>query len=46
MTEIYANYGIRKNGVAKQLENEYGIRMKYVKISTPDGIRKGGYEFI
>lgn len=46
MTEIYANYGIRKNGVAKQLENEYGIRMKYVKISTPYGIRKGGYEFI
>ena len=46
MTEIYANYGIRKNGVAKQLENEYGIRMKYVKISTPEGIRKGGYEFI
>ena len=46
MTEIYANYGIKKKGVAKQLENEYGIRMKYVKISTPDGIRKGGYEFI
>lgn len=46
MTEIYAKYGIRKNGVAKQLENDYGIRMKYVKISTPEGIRKGGYEFI
>ena len=46
MTEIYAKYGIRKKGVATQLENEYGIRMKYVKISTPDGIRKGGYEFI
>lgn len=46
MTETYAKYGIRKNGVAKQLENEYGIRMKYVKISTPEGIRKGGYEFI
>lgn len=46
MTGVYVKYGISKKGVAKQLENEYGIRMKYVKISTPDGIRKGGYEFI
>lgn len=46
MTDIYASYGIKKNGVAKQLEKEYGIKMKYVKISIPDGIRKGGYEFI
>lgn len=46
MTEIYASYGIKKKGVATQLEREHGIRMKYVKISTPNGIRKGGYEFI
>ena len=46
MSEIYASYGIKKKGVATQLEREHGIRMKYVKISTPDGIRKGGYEFI
>lgn len=46
MTEIYANYGIRKNGVAKQLERDYGIRLKSVKVTMPDGIRKGGYEFI
>lgn len=46
MTDIYASYGIKKKGVATQLEREYGIRMKYVKVSTPDGIRKGGYEFI
>lgn len=43
MTEIYANYGIRKNGVAKQLERDYGIRLKSVKVKMPDGIRKGGY---
>lgn len=46
MTEIYANYGIRKNGVAKQLERDYDIRLKSVKITMPDGLRKGGYEFI
>lgn len=46
MTEIYANYGIRKNGVAKQLERDYGIRLKSVKVKMPGGIRKGGYEFI
>lgn len=46
MTEIYATYGIRKKGVAKQLERDYGIRLKSVKVTMPDGIRKGGYEFI
>ena len=46
MSEIYASYGIKKKGVATQLERVHGIRMKYVKISTPNGIRKGGYEFI
>lgn len=46
MTEIYAKYGIRKNGVAKQLERDYDIRLKSVKVKMPGGIRKGGYEFI
>lgn len=46
MTEIYANYGIIKKGVATQLERDYGIRLKPIKVTTPDGIRKGGYEFI
>lgn len=46
MTEIYANYGIKKKGVATQLERDYGIRLKPIKVTMPDGIRKGGYEFI
>lgn len=46
MTEIYANYGIKKKGVATQLERDYGISLKPIKVTTPDGIRKGGYEFI
>lgn len=46
MTGIYANYGIKKKGVATQLERDYGIRLKSVKVTMPDGIRKGGYEFI
>lgn len=46
MTEIYANYGIKKKGVATQLERDYGIRLKSVKVTMPDGFRKGGYEFI
>lgn len=46
MTEIYANYGIKKKGVATLLERDYGIRLKSVKVTMPDGIRKGGYEFI
>ena len=46
MTEIYADYGISKKGVATQLERDYGIRLKPIKVNTPDGIRKGGYEFI
>ena len=46
MSEIYSMYGINKSGVATHLEREYGIRMKNVKIVTPDGIRKNGYEFI
>lgn len=46
MTEIYARYGIKKKGVATQLERDYGIRLKPRKVNTPDGIRKGGYEFI
>lgn len=46
MTEIYANYSIKKKGVATQLERDYGIRLKSVKVTMPDGFRKGGYEFI
>lgn len=46
MTEIYANYGIKKKGVATQLERDYDIRLKSVKVKMPGGIRKGGYEFI
>ncbi len=46
MTEIYANYGIKKKGVATQLERDYGIRLKATKVTMPDGFRKGGYEFI
>lgn len=46
MTEIYANYGIKKKGVATQLERDYGIRLKPTKVTMSDGIRKGGYEFI
>lgn len=46
MTEIYATYGIKKKGVATQLEKDYGISLKYVKIPTSDGNRIGGYEFI
>ncbi len=46
MTGIYADYGINKKGVATQLERDYGIRLKAIKFTTPDGIRKGGYEFI
>ena len=46
MTEIYASYGIKKKGVATQLERDYGISLKPTKVTTPDGIRKGGYEFI
>lgn len=46
MTEIYASYGIKKNGVATQLERDYGIRLKPIKVTMPDGNRKGGYEFI
>ena len=46
MSEIYSMYGINKSGVATHLERDYGIRMKYVKVVTSDGIRKNGYEFI
>lgn len=46
MTEIYASYGIKKKGVATQLERDYGIRLKPTKVTMPDGFRKGGYEFI
>lgn len=46
MTEIYASYGIKKKGVATQLERDYGIRLKATKVTMPDGFRKGGYEFI
>lgn len=46
MSEIYSMYGIKKSGVATHLERDYGIRMKNVKIVTPAGIRKNGYEFI
>lgn len=46
MGEIYQGYGITKNGVAKHLDKEYGIRMREVKITMPDGYRKRGYEFI
>ena len=46
MSEIYAMYGINKSSVATHLEREYGIRLKRIKVTTPDGFRKGGYEFI
>lgn len=46
MGEIYQGYGITKNGVAKHLDKEYGIRMREVKITMPDGYRKRGYEFV
>ena len=46
MSEIYSIYGINKIGVATHLEREYGIRLKNIKVTTPDGIRKNGYEFI
>lgn len=46
MNKIYASYGINKKGVATQLEREYGIRLKAIKVAMPNGFRKGGYEFI
>ena len=46
MTGIYADYGISKKGVATQLERDYGIRLKPIKVTMPDGFRKSGYEFI
>ena len=46
MGDVYASYGIKKKGVATQLEREYGIRLKPIKVTMPDGFRKGGYEFI
>lgn len=46
MGDVYASYGIKKKGVATQLEREYGIRLRPIKIAMPNGFRKGGYEFI
>lgn len=46
MSEIYSMYGINKSGVATHLERDYDIRVKPIKITTSDGFRKGGYEFI
>ena len=46
MSEIYSVYGINKRGVATHLERDYDIRVKPIKITTSDGFRKGGYEFI
>ena len=46
ITEIYARYGINKKGVATHLEREYGIRLKPIKVTMPDGFRKSGYEFL
>lgn len=46
MTAVYAEYGIKKNGVATHLERDYGIRLKPTKVTMPDGFRKSGYEFI
>lgn len=46
MNKIYASYGINKKGVATQLEREYGIRLKAIKVAIPNGFRKGGYGFI
>lgn len=46
MSEIYSMYGIKKSGVATHLERDYGIRLKPIKVTTPDGNRKNGYEFI
>lgn len=46
MNEVYAEYGIKKNGVASNLEKVYGIKMKPTKITVNGGFRKCGYEFI
>lgn len=46
MSEIYADFGIIKKGVATQLERDYSIRLKPIKVTAPDGLRKNGYEFI
>lgn len=46
MSEIYSVYGINKRGVATHLERDYDIRVKPIKVTTPNGLRKGGYEFI
>lgn len=46
MCEIYQSYGISKKGVATHLDKEYGINMREVKVTMPDGYRKRGYEFI
>ena len=46
MSEIYALHGINKPGVATQLEKDYGIRMRQIKITMPDGSRQNGYEFV
>lgn len=45
MSDVYAQHGIKRNGVASHLERDFGIRLKATKV-TIDGFRKGGYEFI
>ena len=46
MNKVYSDFGIKKKGVVSNLEKEYGIRIKAVKIPTPDGSRKNGWEFL
>lgn len=45
MEGIFKEYGLKDKGVATHLEN-YGVRIKSVKVTMPDGQRKNGYEFV
>lgn len=46
MNEVYSSLGLNKKGVVSNLEKEYGIKVKAVKILQSDGSRKNGWEFI
>lgn len=46
MNEVYSTLGLNKKGVVSNLEKEYGIKVKAVKILQSDGNRKNGWEFI
>ena len=45
MEGIFKKYGLKDKGVATHLEN-YGVRIKSIKVTMPDGQRKNGYEFV